>query len=637
MKNFKKGVAKFLVCIMILATQVYSPMLVRAAGDFVLNWVNVDVASFDVSSRIYLIGGVVGSHNGVYFGIAGTYDTYYWVTSTDLVNWHIHSHSFGFFTDPMSRQSFRYGAISGNDMNLALGGNHYGRGLSREYLFNTNFGDTLQQARLPEGASLRTMQFFNERFWFLKPDGLWSTDGHTMRFENMPSDISTRDFSMQNGVLILDYVHHVGDTLLPNIILSTDGYNWHDVRTGRPDGFTHAERMRTHVMPGGSLILVEGGTTVDELDWDEDTWDQDFDNNIRILRYDSSVQNPRFAEAARFQIDMATIEAEFAEFDFRVGSVTSGVSGNTLAVSLNLYMGRNGIDWSGYWDENLRTWVNPWLEEDRSGFDNLRTAMLAYTGETINEPGTASDFAQRWSIHPHINFHKVFTTTDMRNWNVSEIMNTYELDDYLQGFIMGGGRGMIQTPGSFFQFDRIENQTYWQELQYRMETADDRFILRTTDVMLPWQTEWTPLRFYAAGRLVREFGVPFDETTQAQAQPAPAPTPAAPAPPAPPPPPPAPIPGVSPSFIAASYIATTNTNVNLRSSPTSRPDGVNVSNDNVLVSISSGVQLQVIDRRITRAWTDSPTGAWHSGLSGWVNVRTAGGMAGYVYIAFLDF
>ena len=90
--------------------------------------------------------------------------------------------------------------------------------------------------------------------------------------------------------------------------------------------------------------------------------------------------------------------------------------------------------------------------------------------------------------------------------------------------------------------------------------------------------------------------------------------------------------------------ATANTTVNVRSTPTSRPNGWNagVSNANVVGRLTNGQVVNIVDDQIVRAWVNSDTSRrsdiGYTGPSRWVNIRTTDGtLEGWVYIAFLNF
>ena len=89
--------------------------------------------------------------------------------------------------------------------------------------------------------------------------------------------------------------------------------------------------------------------------------------------------------------------------------------------------------------------------------------------------------------------------------------------------------------------------------------------------------------------------------------------------------------------------ATANTTVNVRSTPTQRPNGwaAGISNANVIGSLTNGQVVDIVNYEVVRAWVNSDTSrrgdVGYTGPSRWVNIRTAAGLEGWVYIAFLNF
>ena len=89
--------------------------------------------------------------------------------------------------------------------------------------------------------------------------------------------------------------------------------------------------------------------------------------------------------------------------------------------------------------------------------------------------------------------------------------------------------------------------------------------------------------------------------------------------------------------------AIANTTVNVRSSPTSRPNGwaAGVSRANVIGSLTRGQTVDIVGDGIVRAWVNTDVSRrsdiGYTGPSRWINVRTSDGLEGWVYIAFLDF
>ena len=94
--------------------------------------------------------------------------------------------------------------------------------------------------------------------------------------------------------------------------------------------------------------------------------------------------------------------------------------------------------------------------------------------------------------------------------------------------------------------------------------------------------------------------------------------------------------------LSAYPTATANATVNVRSTPTSRPNGwaAGVSNANVIGRLTNGQTVEIIGYGLVRAWVDSDisrrSDIGYFGPSRWVNIR-AGELEGWVYIAFLTF
>ena len=89
--------------------------------------------------------------------------------------------------------------------------------------------------------------------------------------------------------------------------------------------------------------------------------------------------------------------------------------------------------------------------------------------------------------------------------------------------------------------------------------------------------------------------------------------------------------------------AVANTAVNVRSSPTCTPLGWGTgrSNANVIGGLTRGQSVEIVEDGVVRAWVNSDvsrrTDIGYTGPSRWINIRTADGLVGWVYIAFLDF
>ena len=97
------------------------------------------------------------------------------------------------------------------------------------------------------------------------------------------------------------------------------------------------------------------------------------------------------------------------------------------------------------------------------------------------------------------------------------------------------------------------------------------------------------------------------------------------------------------SSIGVQTSAVANTSVNVRSSPTSRPNGwaAGPNNNNVIGSLTNGQSVDIVGYGNVRAWVYTDVSRrsdiGYFGPSRWINIRTAGGLEGWVYIAFLDF
>ena len=90
--------------------------------------------------------------------------------------------------------------------------------------------------------------------------------------------------------------------------------------------------------------------------------------------------------------------------------------------------------------------------------------------------------------------------------------------------------------------------------------------------------------------------------------------------------------------------AVANTMVNVRSTPTMRPNGwaAGPNNNNVIGRLETGQRVDIYSGyEIVRAWTytdvSKRTDIGYSGPSRWVHIETADGLVGWVYIAFLNF
>ena len=681
MKNYRKIVAKFLVCIMILATQANSPMLVRAAAELVLAWSNINVAGFDVSQNIYL-NHILDIEGDLYVGVTGSMggDKVFLVTSTNMIDWEIRSpnfRGFEYFNGFFYGLRFHDGIVS---------------------LYRTDLGLEWQTVDLPEGYQARE---------------IWET----------------------NGFLRLDYVSSRGR----GIMLSKDGTTWHDLGARMFSNEPHA--LPTFVASDGTLLTYvnEVETTSDE--WDSGVV---VGRNFYRLDWQNSRAVWEEIPSLRLDLTSINITSERDVVGFGHTRVIGDTVATSLYMKPqpgHPAHDAGGI-WDGdAWDSfALSSDMSSWrVVHDASAMpliQELRHDYLReYVHRHINEAGVSESRNWRTGFYRELSTGNIFTTVPEFGLSGDNFVDGtafipvlhgprgpvvqlrfYELDRQnitgemreieslrvdLDAINAASGREVVSLNGAGFLLDASGNIAAVSASLYMMpETVDNNlwvrwqggaaisfdmsswyvfdfighydFIrahglshagigsFRGTHVNIPGRTGPTFTRILQNGEVVSyvpdpggravvplwQQGIHFGHSPPTAVAPAATPTPvptipiATPAPTIPTPvipTPTIPIPAVDPSFVAASYTATTNANVNLRSSPTSRPDGVTVSNDNVIASIGTGVQLVVIDRRITRAWTDSPTGAWHDGLSGWVNVRTVGGMSGYIYIVFLDF
>ena len=97
------------------------------------------------------------------------------------------------------------------------------------------------------------------------------------------------------------------------------------------------------------------------------------------------------------------------------------------------------------------------------------------------------------------------------------------------------------------------------------------------------------------------------------------------------------------SPIGGQTTAVANTSVNVRSTPTMRPYGwaAGISNANVIGRLDNGQTVDIVEYEIVRAWVNTDVSRrvdiGYTGPSRWVNIRTEGGLVGWVYIAFLNF
>ena len=91
--------------------------------------------------------------------------------------------------------------------------------------------------------------------------------------------------------------------------------------------------------------------------------------------------------------------------------------------------------------------------------------------------------------------------------------------------------------------------------------------------------------------------------------------------------------------------AVANTEVNVRSSPTQRPNGwaAGISNANVIGRLTNGQTVNIHSGyEIVRAWVNSDVSRrsdiGYTGPSRWIHIQTLdGSLTGWVYVAFLNF
>lgn len=94
--------------------------------------------------------------------------------------------------------------------------------------------------------------------------------------------------------------------------------------------------------------------------------------------------------------------------------------------------------------------------------------------------------------------------------------------------------------------------------------------------------------------------------------------------------------------IGGQTTATANISVNVRSSPTQRPNGyaAGISNANVIGRLERGQVVDIVGHEVVRAWVTTDVSRrsdiGYTGASRWINIR-ADQLEGWVYIAFLDF
>ena len=89
--------------------------------------------------------------------------------------------------------------------------------------------------------------------------------------------------------------------------------------------------------------------------------------------------------------------------------------------------------------------------------------------------------------------------------------------------------------------------------------------------------------------------------------------------------------------------AVANTEVNVRSTPTMRPNGwaAGPNNNNVIGRLVTGQTVDIYSGyEIVRAWTYTDVSRrsdiGYFGPSRWIHIQTADGLTGWVYIAFLN-
>ena len=221
LSKVSKPVAMFLVFVMILATQMHSPLLVRAATRTVVQWGGVNVTEFNVSEHIYLHH-VFNTEGDVFAGIAldprygGDWDSRrFFVTSTDMVDWEIRSRFFS----------------------LVYNGNGRFFGVQPSGLYTTDLSLNWQRADLPAGV--------------------------------IPTGITERD-----GVLRLQY--RLGDSPEQHVMLSIDGNTWFDYRGYLPESamlhnvfVKDQSDLITVTFDNGRLRVLESEGFTENTNWTE--------------------------------------------------------------------------------------------------------------------------------------------------------------------------------------------------------------------------------------------------------------------------------------------------------------------------------------------------------------------------------
>ena len=186
---------------MFFATFASTPQLVRATGDIIFNWANVNVASFDISENIYLQRIFYTSDN-LNVGIAHNWGAVedhgdFFVTSEDMINWHIQA--------PASTLVDMDGRF--------FGANHHG-------ILHTDLQNTWQLAELPGHVWWPTVRFAGDDVWiFYSYDmqnraGIRTQDGQNWYDfgANMPEDRQEEDWDRViwpwDGLYVRDNAYH---------------------------------------------------------------------------------------------------------------------------------------------------------------------------------------------------------------------------------------------------------------------------------------------------------------------------------------------------------------------------------------------------------------------------------------------
>ena len=546
MKKLKKSIAKVLIFILILATQLYSPLLVQAAVEQVIswtgvNWPGINAPHFEVTPNIYLLRTFNTSGN-LYFGEAGwSVGGGIFVTSTDFVNWEVQSRTFGMVYYEGMMYAIFHGGIYRTDT-------------------------TLSWTRL-----------------------------------DLPGNIQPTEISVESGFLRLNY--RVQDSLQRGVMLSRDGNTWHDLRQrlvsdALGEQFVYGD-VRGLFAP--ISITFDGNllTWVDiEEEFEMNGWSENHVTGRRFYELNWQSADADWQELVNLRLEVDNLSVTDGQVSGLGHSVYRGNS-----VSTSLYMmheGWQGNQVRGSWPSGIYA----------ASFDMASWQVVYDSSELPVRPVGTLQFPQDVGSHA----------------------NVYPFDERLFGQRAWGTPPQLSVGAANILRDGQWYDPVWYTTVYWPGTADPILTRITQDGR---QVSFIPT------------GTPAAQTPHITATPQvtpqqPTPTPVVTAPT------PATLPAATGTgqfggvdtvnwrLIGAPMTATVNAHSNIRSTPTSRPDGVNVSRDNVIGSVSEGEIVTILNHDVARAWADSVTGAWHSDVSAWVNIRTAGGRDGWIYIRLLD-